>query len=74
MKQLIIAVQINSGHDYCTAIQEAEALEVLQCMTELGIKAWLEYDDPPFIVIPERFNWITFLAEYRNIIKQQHLS
>lgn len=74
MKQLIIAVQINSSHDYCTAIREAEALEVLQCMTELGIDARLEYDDPPFkLIVPPMFNWTAFIRDYRELTKEQHL-
>lgn len=74
MKQFILAVSINSVQDYCTAVLESEALEVLQCVTELGIKARLEYDYLPFGVIPKKFNWVVFIVEYKELTKRYYLS
>ena len=74
MRQLILAVRINSGHDYCTAINESEAIEVLQCMNDLGIKACLEYDNIPFQCdVPKHFDWTAFILTYRKLLKHQHL-
>ena len=70
MRQLIIAVSINPGDDYCTPINESEAIEVLQCMNDLGIKACVEYDEPPFkCEVPKHFNWTNFIMDYRKILK-----
>mgnify|MGYP007038252822 CR=1 FL=1 len=43
MRQLILSVQIDRGHDYCTAIQESEAIELLKCMNDLGIKSKVHF-------------------------------
>ena len=74
MRQLVLSVQINSGQDYCTAIQDSEALQVLQCMNDLGIKACIEYDEIPFKCdVPKHFNWTAFILTYRKLLKCQHL-
>lgn len=70
MRQLVLSVQIDRGHDYCTPINESEAIEVLQCMNDLGIKACVEYDELPFKCdVPKHFDWTSFIMEYRNILK-----
>lgn len=70
MRQLILSVQIDLGNDYCTAIQESEAIELLKCMNDLGIKACVEYDELPFKCdVPKHFNWTNFIMEYRKILK-----
>jgi hypothetical protein len=69
-RHLIIAVKANSGFDYCTIIREQEAIEVLQCMESIGIPAWLEYDNvPDEIEIPEHFDWVMFIKDYRRITR-----
>lgn len=70
MRQLILSVQIDRCHDYCTAIQESEAIELLKCMNDLGIKACVEYAELPFKCdVPKHFNWTNFIMEYRKILK-----
>ena len=72
MRQLILAVQIDRGQDYCTAIQESEAIELLKCMNDLGIKACVEYEELPFKYdVPKHFNWTVFIMNYRMILKQK---
>ena len=74
MRQLILSVQIDRGHDYCTAIQESEAIELLKCMNDLGIKACVEYEELPFkCEVPKHFNWTAFILTYRKLLKYPHL-
>lgn len=62
MKVLIIVIPGSTG-DLCLPVNESEALEVLECMNYLGIRARLEIDEPPFdIPVPEHFNWVAFFA------------
>ena len=64
MKVLVIVIT-DEHSNFCTPINKQEALSVLECMTEIGFKAHLEYDNPPFEVnIPEHFDWILFLSLY----------
>ena len=70
MRQLVLTVPIDRGHDYCTVIQESEAIQLLQCMSDLGIKAYVEYDEiPSKCEVPKHFDWVNFITNYRRILK-----
>lgn len=68
MKTLVIRVvdsKCLGQSGLCSAVNEKEALTVLEHLSNVGLPVCLEYDDlPSGAKVPEHFNMLSFLDWY----------